>query len=265
LKLRLYIDEVGNSDLRASDDPNHRYLSLTGVAIRLDYVMSTVFPRLEQLKQDYFGSHPDDPVILHRKEIMRAKHPFDSLRDDAVRRSFDADLLSLLEDLDCAVFTVVVDKKEHRERYRVWQYDPYHYALKVMMERFVLWLQVNATVGDVMAESRGKKDDLRLKESYEQVYERGTEYVGAGDVQGQLTSRQLKVKPKAANVAGLQLADMIAYPSFRATLARVHREALAADFGGQIAKILERSKYYREPGTTTGNGRIEGWGRKWLP
>ena len=33
LKYRMYIDEVGNSDLNASTDPNHRYLSLTGVAV----------------------------------------------------------------------------------------------------------------------------------------------------------------------------------------------------------------------------------------
>lgn len=30
-KYRMYIDEVGNSDLNASENSNHRYLSLTGV------------------------------------------------------------------------------------------------------------------------------------------------------------------------------------------------------------------------------------------
>ena len=34
-KLRLYVDEVGNPDLGHSDDPNHRFLSLTGVALDL--------------------------------------------------------------------------------------------------------------------------------------------------------------------------------------------------------------------------------------
>jgi hypothetical protein len=38
VKYRLYIDEVGNPDLGASTDPNHRFLSLTGVALDLDYV-----------------------------------------------------------------------------------------------------------------------------------------------------------------------------------------------------------------------------------
>ena len=37
-KYRIYIDETGNSDLKSSDEPNHRYLSLTGVIITLEYV-----------------------------------------------------------------------------------------------------------------------------------------------------------------------------------------------------------------------------------
>jgi hypothetical protein len=37
-KYRMYVDEVGNPDLGSSGNPNHRYLSLTGVMIDLEYV-----------------------------------------------------------------------------------------------------------------------------------------------------------------------------------------------------------------------------------
>jgi hypothetical protein len=30
VKYRIYIDEVGNPDLESSDNPNHRFLGLTG-------------------------------------------------------------------------------------------------------------------------------------------------------------------------------------------------------------------------------------------
>ncbi len=39
-KYRIYIDEVGNPDLGSSDDPNHRFLSLTGV-ISVSFKAST--------------------------------------------------------------------------------------------------------------------------------------------------------------------------------------------------------------------------------
>ena len=81
VKYRIYIDEVGNPDLESSDDPNHRFLSLTGIILELDYVKSFVHPQMEALKAKYFDYHPDDPIVFHRKDIMNAKPPFQKLKD----------------------------------------------------------------------------------------------------------------------------------------------------------------------------------------
>jgi len=113
MKYRLYIEEVGSSDLNASADPNHRYLSLTGVIFELDYVRSVLFPAIEEFKARYFASHPDDPVIMHRKELVNKKPPFAELNDPVIERQFNHDLLTLLTDLDYTVITVVIDKLEH--------------------------------------------------------------------------------------------------------------------------------------------------------
>jgi hypothetical protein len=125
----------------ASSDPNHRFLSLTGVIFELSYVDQILFPELEELKRRYFGAHADDPVILHRKELVNKKLPFEALRDSAAETAFNADLLELLRRLDFSVLTVVIDKLEHQQRYRTWRFDPYHYCLTVMVERYVLWLR----------------------------------------------------------------------------------------------------------------------------
>jgi hypothetical protein len=260
VKYRLYIDEVGNPDLGASADPNHRFLSLTGVVLDLAYVDSTVFPALEGLKRKFFGSHPDEPIVLHRKELVNKKPPFEALQDGAVEAAFNAELLTLLQNWDYMVLTVVIDKLEHQQRYRTWRFDPYHYCLTVMVERYVLWLRQRDSQGDVMSESRGGKEDRRLKDSFERVFEEGSDFVPPDQFHARLTSRQLKVKSKANNIAGLQLADLIAHASFRATLAHREGRPLAANFGGRIAAILEAAKYHRNTA-----GVIEGWGRKWLP
>jgi len=260
MKYRMYVDEVGNPDLGSSRDPKHRYLSLTGVIIALAHVDAVVFPELERLKRTYFGGHPDEPIILHRKELVNAAPPFDCLRDADAQERFNEELLGLLDRLDYCAITVVIDKLAHLEQYHVWRHDPYHYCMMVLLERHVRRLQAAGCRGDVMAESRGGKEDRRLKASFERLVAQGTEYVSAEQLSASLTSGQLKVKPKSNNIAGLQLADLIAHPSFRATLCRHNQEALPATFGGKIAELLERSKYYRSP-----QGRIEGWGRKWLP
>lgn len=96
-KFRIYIDEVGNNDLDSSDNPNHRYLSLTGVIFELDYVKKVVTPQLNKLKDKYFEQHPDEPIILHRKEIVNKKYPFQSLRNSDIEHKFNSELLTLLK------------------------------------------------------------------------------------------------------------------------------------------------------------------------
>lgn len=223
-------------------------------------VEESVFPAIEALKRHYFDSHPDEPVILHRKEMVNQRPPFHVLRDPEVQADFNRELLALLTGLNYTVITAVIDKLEHNRKYEIWRFDPYHYCLTVLVERFTKWLERADAQGDVMAESRGGKEDRRLKSSFTNVYESGTSYLAPELIQQRLSSRQLKVKSKSNNIAGLQLADIIAHPSFRATLARHEKQSLPANFGGQIAEVLEREKYDRSP-----QGRIDGWGRKWLP
>jgi hypothetical protein len=261
MKYRLYIDEVGNSDLKSSRDPNHRYLSLTGVIFELDYVRETLHPQIEEMKRRFFKSHPDDPLIFHRKELVNKRYPFNALQDPEVEEAFNREILSLLRLWEYEVITVTIDKLEHLQRYEVWRYDPYHYCLKVLLERYIQYLKREESTGDVMAESRGGKEDMRLKKSFERVFEEGSDYVKSSEFQERLTSRQLKVEAKSKNIAGLQVADLIAHPSHKAALARKNNEKLPQNFGGEIAVILEELKYYRN----IMNGRIDGWGRKWLP
>ena len=260
MKYRMYIDEVGDPGFKNAKDPRYRYLSLTGVIMELDYVNKTVFPELESLKKKYFHSHVDEPVIFHRKELINQRYPFQSLRDEKTKVAFDNELFHLLSTLDYIVITVVIDKLEHQIRYQTWQQDSYHYSLRILIERYVLFLKNSDAKGDVMAESRGGKEDMRLKASYKRVYHEGTEYVAADAFATHLTSQQLKLKQKSNNIAGLQIADLVAHPSYKSSLARKNKQSIPSDFGGKIAHLLEKEKYYCSPA-----GKIYGWGRKWLP
>lgn len=245
MKYRIYIDEVGNSDLSSSENPNHRFLSLTGVILDLEYMSDVVFPDLENLKKKFFGSNPDDPIILHRKELLNAKPPFEALKNHGVRARFDQELLGFLRTWKYSVITVCLDKLKHRENYSTWRYHPYHYCLAVLLERYVFFLNRNKGKGDVLAESRGGKEDRTLKDSFSRLYRNGTDFVGPEQFQNSLTSKQLKVKLKANNIAGLQLADLIAHPSRNEIL---HEQNLLnrelPPFGKKIIEIL-KGKYDR--------------------
>lgn len=252
MKYRLYVDEVGNSDLESSDNPNHRFLSLTGVILNISDVRSVVHPQMEAIKAKYFRHHPDEPVIFHRKELINRKSPFDSLRDPTTRMRFDRELLALLESWQYTVISVCLDKKSQKQTYTAWRYDPYHYCLAILLERFVFFLNRREARGDVMAESRGGKADRRLKDSFARLWERGTDYVDPGQFQGTLTSKQLKVKAKHNNIAGLQLADLLAHPS-RNEILKEHGlwEKDIAPFAQRIIRILQ-GKYDQHGGRRFG-------------
>ena len=255
-KYRLYIDETGNSDLKSSMNPNERFLSLTGVIIGLPYVQETMHPQMEALKARHFSSHPDEPVILHRKELVNQKHPFRILRNISAEYAFNQDLLKHLRDWEYSVITVCIDKKSHVETYMSWRRNPYHYCMAVLLERFNYWLSRRNTKGDVMAESRGGREDKLLKEEFRDLWSNGTQFVHPSQFQRSLTSRELKVKPKSANITGLQLADLIAHPSRSEIL--YERGLLGRGLGTFACQIVEilGDKYDR-------NGdRV--WGKKFI-
>lgn len=258
---RIYIDETGNHDMKHVDDPNERYLALTGVILESIYNQTVFQPEFSSLKNKFFQSDPDTPVIFHRKEMINRRKPFDSLRDDTVQAEFNQTLLAAFDRWQYRVITVVIDKKAHYEQYTTWRYHPYHYCLAVMLERFVLFLYYGNHRGDVLVESRGGVEDNKLGESFRRLYLNGTDNVPSEIWQTQLTSSELKIKPKFENIAGLQLADLIAHPSRREILIDHHLISDSRDiFGDRICEILRQSKYHR-----SFKGKIEGYGKKLLP
>lgn len=239
MKCRLYIDEVGNPDLGSSNKDDHRFLCLAGVIFDLKYVNDILNPQIEVLKRKYFGSHPDDPVIFHRKELLYKKPPFSVLKDPKIEKQFNEELLKKLKEWEYTVIAVTIDKREHVERYSTWRYDPYHYCQEVLIERYRLFLDIEDKIGDVMFESRGGKEDRRLKDSFRRITTSGTNHLSSEQILAHLTSKELKIKPKSANISGLQVADLIAHPARRWFFKNVFDNTEdKLTFGDEIIKLL---------------------------
>ncbi|MEK6225523.1 MAG: hypothetical protein AABM40_04425 [Chloroflexota bacterium] len=128
------------------------------------------------------------------------------------------------------------------------------------MSCFATWLEQLSAVGDVFAESRGGREDQRLKEAFRQLLETARTVHASSPLTTRLTSRELKVKPKSNNVAGLQLADLIAHPAMLDHLGARTGQDRRADFGGRVMAIIEATKYARGQA-----GAIDGTGRLWVP
>lgn len=111
-----------------------------------------------------------------------------------------------------------------------------------------------------MVESRGGTEDRLLKDIYKEVYNKGTNYRPADWFQNALTSKEIKVKNKKDNIAGLQIADLLAYDSKQQIL--IEQEIIEdkrSKFAKDICEVLE-IKYNRH----LWNNQVWGYGKKLL-
>ena len=191
---------------------------------------------------------------------MSREGVFAALNDDHLRAQFDARFAALVAEVPAPAFTVSIDKQRHLEKYKVWQFSPYHYVMTCLLERFVLWLNRTGNVGDVMGEARNPTHDAQLRRAFRFFHKNGTK-VRPAVIQARLLSKELRLEPKIANIAGLQIADLLAHPAHRTYKFTKLGMPIPNDYGAFIAQILERHAYDRSPKT----GEIEGFGRKWLP
>ena len=258
-RYRLYVDESGDHVFKHLDDPSHRYLCLLGIWFK-GPSYRTFHSRLDEFKQRHFPHSPDEPVILHREDIINRRGPFGRLREPAREDLFNKELLALIAEAEYRIVGVVIDKKMLRDRYPTTAH-PYHLALGFLLQRYCGYLNHVNRCGDVLAESRGGTEDRLLEDSYSRVYEHGVWMNRAHFFREALTTKELKVKPKTANIAGLQLADLLGHPVRQAILQEEGR--IQGPLGPFAEKLLSalKNKFNKQ----LYEERIEGYGKVLFP
>ncbi len=226
---RLYIDETGDHRYKQLNRLEYRYLGLTGILINKDYYNKTIPQELEALKKRFFKYDPDKPPIFVRSHIVYRKYAFGVLLDEQLNKEWEEALAKFYKDLKAQIFTVVIDKKVHKENYPLETFDPYVYSLAVLLWRVHGFLHKYNWKADIMAEARGKVEDASLQASFDFVREHG--FTGYGTAEGYCEtypSSKLLFGTKRDNVAGLQIADLIAY-------------------GQKVQAVIENGKQYHKP------------------
>lgn len=257
---RLYVDEVGTDGLTHLEKDKHRYLSLTGVAMRVCHARDQLCRNMDWIKANVFEHDPDSPVVLHRKEIMGLKGPYEILRQEDKRVLFNRAILRLFEVTEYKVITALIDKNWMVRQEHWTKTHPYHYLMEIVVEKYAQFLERQGEIGDIMPESRQAKDKL-LQMAFDAVRSKGTDYVSSARIQSAIRAKSLKFRAKSANIAGLQLCDLLAHPSHIYTRQLMKHKVSLGPFATQVADILVKNKYDRSPNS----GKIIGYGIKHLP
>jgi hypothetical protein len=257
---RLYVDEVGHDDLGDLTNDDNRYLSLTGVAMRIEAARDDLTPKLDWIKGAIFGDDPDTPVILHRRKIVQKKGIFGVLNNPQKLDLFNRAILKVFRQCDYRVITAVIDKLDASQKERWREKHPYHYLMQILTEKFARFLVRMNSHGDIMPEGRMGKKDQRLQEAYDAVRRNGNYYFAPEQICYRIPSDNLKFRYKTDNIAGLQIADLLAHPSHMYVRSTKGHNIRNGKFASLVKDILVETKYDRSD-----VGTIRGYGIKYLP
>lgn len=235
----LFLDESGTHDMQ-NVDPAFPVFVLAGLLVGEAYYVKTLVPRLKALKQQHLG---DKNVVLHSKKIRRGEGAFERFRQDAVaRRAFHAAIGDLFSGSRVRLFAVVIDKPGLRDRFVV-PVNPYDISLSQLLSVVCGPPRVPGPnrphITRITAESRGKREDKELQREYNRLRTAGLISYGSEQVQNRRSATVQRLFPprvdfirKDMAVAGLELADLAAYP--------IARAAMSGDWTSQSAQVIAR-------------------------
>ncbi|MCX6121110.1 MAG: DUF3800 domain-containing protein [Ignavibacteriales bacterium] len=254
---KIYIDESGDHTYSDVECVSKRYLSLLGVIIK-DTEHQCLVQRFNAIKKEIWAGK-SHLITFHRDDIIYKKKLFSVLLDKQLQSKFDNLLLDSFSTTNFKMVSVTIDKKNHLEQYKTPNH-PYHYCTEALMGRYVGLLRFLQDTGVVFAESRGENEDAMLQDSFNRFYRYGNIYFTPEMIQKHLLSQEIAFYPKIANIAGLELSDMLANPIKRYAL---HTKGLEKqNICGFTEKPVEATKKKFNKRYT--DSRIEGYGMVYL-
>ena len=199
----VYVDESGDHSL-ASINPDFPVFVLALCVIHKRHYAEKIIPAVEKLKFNYFGH---DSVVLHEHDIRKQKGDFAFLSHLPTRLKFVRQLSSIMDVGNFILIACVVDKARMSKSEGA-STNPYHIALDICLESlrdFLAEKKQDHLQTHVVVECRGKKEDRELELEFRRICD--------GNNPG---NRQLPFDvvfaDKKTNLAGLQLADLVARP-----------------------------------------------------
>lgn len=206
----VFADESGDHGL-TTIDPQFPAFALVFCVFRKDDYARTIEPALRDLKYKYFGH---DAIILHEREVRKQIKPFDILRSSKeMRDAFYGDIADLVSSSPVQIFASIIKKEPFTEKYKT-PWNPYEVAMHFCLEKVCDFLRHNGQAGrkaHVLFEGRGKVEDQQLELEFRRITSNQRQW-GWKRVDFSVCEFEPLFVPKAANMAGHQITDLIARP-----------------------------------------------------
>lgn len=238
----VYVDESGDHSLAAIDQ-GYPVFVLAFCIFHKRHYSEAIIPAIEKLKFNYFGH---DSVVLHETDIRKQRGDFKILSNKQRFDEFMARLTTIVEQSNFVLISCVVDKQRLSKQSGDAS-NPYHVALDYCLQGlydFLVEKGQEKRQTHVIVECRGKKEDRELELEFRRVCD------GQG-IRAQTLPFEVVFANKQTNLAGLQLADLVARPVGISYL-RPHQPNQAFD--------VLKAKFFCEGGRANAGSGYEGHG-----
>ena len=202
-----FLDETGDHSLNVIDNQYPIFI-LVSCIFEENYYNDQVIAKFDRFKNRYFGN---TNVVLHNYDIKKQKGTFKILADKKKRIPFYRGLHALISSLQFNIIASVIMKKDlKRIRHKLTSIssDPYEMCFEFFLERYVMLMQRRRNSGDMSFESRDDSSNMKLMAIYERYKKNGSSGISNADIKKRIIS--ISFPAKSANIAGHQVADMIA-------------------------------------------------------
>ncbi len=208
-----YVDESGDHGLH-NINRDFSVFCLSLCLIEKSEYIENIMPAFLKFKLKYWGH---DNIILHEREIRKSENQFSFLLESKERREeFYHDLNQLMTNANFKVFSAIIYKDKLVDRYpNPW--NPYGVSLQFCLEGLLPYLlgkDEKEKSLNIIFESRGKNEDTDLELAFHRIVQNRSNWGWKNPDFTKVNFIPLFAK-KASNLAGLQLADLIARPIAR--------------------------------------------------
>jgi len=232
----LFLDESGHHGLKKINQEFPIFL-LACCIFEKAYYIELFINEVKELKIKHFNN-PD--IILHSRDIRKWQNQFKCLGDINRRLDFYKDLDGLIKKSEFKIIASAINKDKLIQLYGPRADNPYNISLSFILERSVFYADnINCKSIEIIAESRGKKEDNHLSTQYQLILSNGTKYVTSSRFKNKIKS--FKFIEKSENNIGTQIADLVAYP-FATKIIYPDRVNLAFE-------VIENKIYRQFPGS----------------
>ena len=206
MPLMVYLDETGDHNME-SISPDYPVFGLVLVVVDTDEYIQRLVPAFYRMKIDFFGH---EGVVFHSYEIRKKRDEFTILKDPLISHDF-MEKMNVLMAMDYTLIAAFIDKIRHKAQYGPYAGHPYHLSLVFALERLTPLLEEKGQKHvQIIAESRGVNEDNDFRQVFYRFVSQGNNYMTAERAKG--IEFRLSFCPKSANLVGMQIADLAAYP-----------------------------------------------------